>query len=244
MIEKSLEDYFDGRGEFCGLGLDRVAASYVWDLPASTERYVQLEPDQGSYARNVALKRALSRIWAEAPGRRDEITRWIIADWGRITRNAEATLIGHRKRAEADRPETPLKGIASFSKVLAIRDPDRFAIYDARVAVSLMAVQFLAGSSSGRIFPYLAGRNKVTGHQGKKIGFAARPEFSPSALQARHKGWTIVPKSDAYANYVELLRALSKKREQPLYALEMALFSDAEKLALQCCQKLGAAGGN
>ena len=41
-------------------------------------------------------------------------------------------------------PETPLSGIASFSKVLAIKDPLKYAIYDARVAVSINAIQMIS----------------------------------------------------------------------------------------------------
>ena len=65
--------------------------------------------------------------------------------------------------ANREDPSTPLSGISSFSKILAIKGPDKYAIYDARVAVSLNAIQIIYQISSGVAFPYVLGRNRITG---------------------------------------------------------------------------------
>jgi len=51
--------------------------------------------------------------------------------------------LGYINQADAERPSTPFSGIASYSKIFSIKDPDRYAIFDARVSASLNAIQLI-----------------------------------------------------------------------------------------------------
>lgn len=127
--------------------------------------------------------------------------------------------------------ELGISGVASYSKVLAIRDPKAYAIYDARVAVSLNAIQLIAGCSEGWIFPFLPGRNKVTGDTVHKRGFSQCCRFKPKAVLERHPDWERVPRHSAYVRYLDLLKILRHEaQDMSIQEMEMALFADAEAL--------------
>jgi|SaaInl5LU_22_DNA_1037371.scaffolds.fasta_scaffold292283_1 hypothetical protein len=51
------------------------------------------------------------------------------------------------------------------------------------------------------------------------------------------KNWIKPKKDDVYQIYLNALKTEARKLNEPLYKLEMALFADAEKLALQCAEK-------
>jgi hypothetical protein len=50
-------------------------------------------------------------------------------------------------------------GIASWSKLLAIRAPEKFAIFDARVSVALKALQIVQDHERPIFFPTLPSKN-------------------------------------------------------------------------------------
>ncbi len=125
-----------------------------------------------------------------------------------------------------------ISGVASYSKVLAIREPETFAIYDARVAVSLNAIQLIAGCPDGWFFPYLPGRNKITGDTIGNRGFSTCTKFKSEAVLKRHPDWKLIPRRSSYAQYLELLHTLHQEMpEISIQEMEMALFADAEALA-------------
>ncbi|MEQ9104970.1 MAG: hypothetical protein RIE53_09740 [Rhodothermales bacterium] len=224
--------FFHGQGLFSGLGVPALPDTYDWDIPLSSATFVNNVAGRNSYERNVALKHALNEHWQRNPDRRRELLEWIVKDWGGIRGNKPATLDGYLVRMSSSRPETPLQGIASFSKVLAIADPHSHAIYDARVAVSLNAIQLLSGVTGGLAFPYVPGRNKTTGDwsQSRKRGFSTRPEFAVKKLCSAPHTWRRIVRDKAYGDYLRLLGTYTS-RDFRLYDLEMALFSQAEVLA-------------
>lgn len=125
-------------------------------------------------------------------------------------------------------PATPLKGVASYSKIFAIADMKKYAIYDARVAVCLNAIQWNSNIHKGIAFNYIPGRNNVTGHARKKIGFAYNDHFKTKNLVKA--GWQRVQRDKTYRVYLDTLNECLKHfREYSLYDLEMVLFSNAEK---------------
>ena len=239
-IINSLKQYFEGVGPFSDLGVASVETDYSWEIPnklfdGSTTNY------QGSnFEANVALKQDLSRRWANEPENRKQITKWIISNWGGINGNKDNTLKQYCIQAQEDSPATPLKGIASFSKVLGVKDPIKYAIYDARVAVSLNAVQLLAKEQHGFAFPYLSGRNKYTGNWSPSTprGFSTMKNVSIRTLTSEPFGWTRVVRDEAYQTYLEVLRQISTELRTPIYKLEMALFSQAVELACKVFPEL------
>lgn len=120
-----------------------------------------------------------------------------------------------------------LKGVASYSKIFAVVHPERFAIYDARVAACLNAVQINAETECGIAFNYVPGRNNIVGNAVSRRGFTQDPRFSPKRLV--QSGWLPVKRNQTYKKYLEVLTLC--RAELPdfsLLSLEMALFSNAE----------------
>ena len=237
----ALTKYFQGIEPFNGLGLEKVRSSYKWTLPKTSFDGEQVVSSGTNFEANVSLKLSLNKTWHEEEASRKKIVRWIISDWGGIRSNKQSTLEKYYKHSLQENPETPLTGIASFSKVLAIKDPLKYAIYDARVAVSLNAIQMILLVKSGEIFPYLSGRNKITGDWSSKPprGFSKSKEASIKTLTSPPYDWKKVPKEVAYERYLELLHSISKNLDVPLYELEMTLFSQAEELAIRAVPSLG-----
>jgi hypothetical protein len=124
-------------------------------------------------------------------------------------------------------PSTPLKGVASYSKIFSIVRPEIFAIYDARVAACLNAVQINAGIHRGVAFNYLPGRNNVVGNIALNLGFTRDARFSVQELV--NSGWSPVARNQTYARYNEILsHCLKELPNFNLASLEMALFANAE----------------
>lgn len=91
--------------------------------------------------RNSELRAYLSDAWRSADrNQREEFVSWYIKKWGGIKRIG-AQHIAAYAAGPASIDVTSFTRIASWSKALAMMDPRRFAIYDARVAFALNAVQ-------------------------------------------------------------------------------------------------------
>jgi hypothetical protein len=99
--------------------------------------------------------------------KRNKVAKWIVEDWGGITsakanklavpnQSSLANVIGKAVEGKYD-----FNRIASWSKYLAFKDPEQFAIYDARVIYSLNWLLFKSGAN--RYFPFPNGRNSVMG---------------------------------------------------------------------------------
>lgn len=160
------------------------------------------------------------------------IAHWVVSSWGGIRVNQQQTSDFYCSRANIG-PSTPLSGISSFSKIFAIKDPDKYTIFDERVAVSLNAIQMIYQVPFGVAFPYVLGRNRITGDATLKPprGFiyleAAKVKNLISALYY----WKRVPKDQAHARYLGLLRENARNIGVPLCHLEMTLFCYASALA-------------
>ncbi|MDG0981015.1 MAG: hypothetical protein P8O79_14910 [Halieaceae bacterium] len=218
------EHYWQGVGLFSDFGLDSLPNRFRWPKNA---------PE--SYLETISLKHRLKAQWAQGSRiERVQIADEVIRDWGGIKGNRRSTI---ERYADLDThsDEFVYKGVASYSKVLGIIDPLKFAILDARVVVSLNAIQLISDKESGVFFPYLSGRNKVTGDNANKRGFSQVDVFKKNSHLFRL--WSKPKKNNVYKLYLDILRSEARKLNQPLYELEMALFADAENLALMCANK-------
>ena len=229
----ALSKYFQGIVPFNNLGLEAAKSDYKWKLPETSFNEKPLDCNGTNFEATVKLKLMLHEEWKSNPNSRKDIANWIVSKWGGIKTNRKQTLDKYYLSSLETNPQTSLSGIASFSKILAIKDPFKYAIYDARVAVSLNAVQMISKVSSGEVFPYIAGRNNITGNWSSKPprGFSKNKLTSVKTLVSAPHYWEKVPKETAYGRYLNLLGTLSKEFGVPLYHLEMALFSQAEVLA-------------
>jgi hypothetical protein len=177
---------------------------------------------------NQALKRHVAARWQHAEHHEKlRLAQWIVSDWGGIRGNAPNTIERHAQLADMQDPPTPIDGVASYSKVLAFTKPARFAIYDARVAACLNALQIACVPSDTRLyFTHLAGRNT-------KIE-AFKKRFR--ATHPRADGFRRAPRSEIYQHYLTLLAELSDLSGEPIEIFEMAFFSEAERICTPSLQ--------
>lgn len=180
----------------------------------------------------IELKARLAEEWKQSdPNSKLKLAHKIVYEWGGVRRNQPETLKRYVERADMAAPPLPLAGIASYSKIFTIADPERYVIYDARVAAALNAVQLLHYDAGGHYicFNYVPGRNVTINGEN---GFVKR--FSRQRLIAM--GWQPVRRDDTYQTYLTLLKTLSKKRGEPLHSFEMTLFANAVELCRQAMQ--------
>lgn len=210
--------------------LPKLSSSYAWKIPKISGFILSGQTD---YEANVKLKKHFNFKWKTAKFEQKlEVTKQIIADWGGVRSNKEETLRRYIAELSKVSPKTPLKGVASYSKVFAMVDMQKYAIYDARVAACLNAIQWNANIDKGIAFNYINGRNNVVGHAGKRLGFVYQEPFKVKSLVK--KGWKRIKRDDTYLVYMNVLQeCLKYLSAYSLYDLEMVLFANAEQECLK-----------
>ncbi len=216
-FQETLNRYFDDH-------LQSLKTEYAWKIPSIDGTPMSGKSD---YQSNVDFKNHLNARWQKADQEeRYSLSETIVSDWGRVTSNGPETLKKYARMADVTDIETPLYGVASYSKILSIAHPDRYAIYDARVAACLVALQHNRGVEQGVAFNYIPGRNTITGHAGTKKGFAYKTPFTKKDLLSR--GWRKLKRDETYGVYMETLhKSLARLPGYKLHDLEMLLFSRA-----------------
>lgn len=137
--------------------LQKLKNSYQWEIP-------QIGGFDGcgekGYEKNVELKIHLHNQWRSSNSQeRMNLSKVIVSDWGGVKNNKSETLQSYINEIEKLSPSTPLKGVASYSKIFAIADMNAYTIYDARVAVCLNAIQWNSKIRKGVASNYIPGRN-------------------------------------------------------------------------------------
>lgn len=160
-------------------------------------------------------------LWKEAVRQRDKaarirLVRTQIEDWGGIRKNREALIEQYALQPASKLISRGSSGISSWSKALAIRDPRQFAVYDARVALTLNALQVILVGRVDFLFP-------VPPTQNRTIEAARRRLRNHIGDAVRLRG------ADVYERYLELLKRA--KGGHSLHAAELYLFHVAPDLA-------------
>jgi len=203
----------------------QLATSYAWSPKEDQLRQLLglTLTGRNGFERNLNLKRQLGALWIAQPSRRHAIADYYVRIWGGIRGNASGKIAGYADAVAAGNV-LPFDGVASWSKVATAADPDRAAIFDARVSVSLNALQILSGRPGAGLFPILPSRNNVI----KAVNPLLR-------AGARSRGWAIVNKNEAFDAYLRLLELASHRLTGPLRIAraEMVLFANALDLAAQ-----------
>jgi len=137
--------------------LDEV---YRWNIPEEVPFGFRRGVDSCARA-NMRLRRFLSEIWTNEPKSRLNIAKWYVSVWGGIKANKPETIERFVSRSEATLATSPWLGVATWSKILALRNPDTYPIYDARVSAALSAIQFANDINSPILFPQVPSRNTV-----------------------------------------------------------------------------------
>lgn len=208
--------------------LPKLEHNYQWKIP-NIDGFA--DSGEKGYAPNVKLKKHFQRRWQDAAQDKEEqfrLAKVVVADWGGVKANKPETLKKYVDELGNETPATPIRGVASYSKIFSIANMERYAIYDARVAVCLNAVQWNASVNQGIAFNYISGRNKVTGDATKKRGFVYQERFKVKSLVAN--GWKRLKRDDTYQVYLDLLKqCLAYLPQYSMHDLEMVLFANAEK---------------
>jgi hypothetical protein len=214
--------------DYVGEKIDAGTDWYVWSFKTDRVPPGILGEDalpNDWYSINVHLKQRLNRMWMEDSGRREELEHYYISEWGGVRTNNPRTLAAYHQSSVEQNIARGKKGIASWSKALCVRDPQQFAIFDARVSASLNALQVIHRDAvtEPMQFPQLPSRNTTV----------RRTSLQLRACMRAHS-WQDV-RLGFYTDYLELckiaatrLKALSGP--MPIYAVEMALFAHTEEL--------------
>lgn len=223
-----MERLIDIVNEYVGAKYAEGTAWYAWPFnPDKVPSGVLDGRTEGNdwYARNVDLKHRLHEVWRDKQERRADLERYYIADWGGVRGNRPQTLAAYHRASADENIANGAAGIASWSKALCVRDPLQFAIFDARVSVSLNALQIIhrARIDTPIRFPVLPSQNRIVkwANQQLKNHFKTHvwPEESP----------------DFFRDYLMLCRSVAARlgspdKPLPIYAVEMALFAHTEEL--------------
>lgn len=220
--QRQLDELVDLLAAYVADETPRLAETYTWEIPPQVPVVWNGTNSVSSVDANYRLKRALAEAWHLEAAKRYELAAWYISKWGRIPRNNPATLQGFISLSEEELACGPLSGVATWSKILAMRNPNRYAIFDARVSASLNALQFLT-TGEPILFPDLVSRNKA-------VRAFQRWSREERGRRSHHR----LRKEYVYPAYMSILHEVSRRlrSESPDYA-EMVLFASSETLAMR-----------
>ena len=111
------------------------------------------------------------------------------------------------------------RGIASWSKALVIHNPEKYAIFDARVSTSLNCLQKVNEVKNKKLFPLLPSRNNTVVSSNKFFKNLSKKER-----------WDGVNESNFYKDYLLLLKGVAENQNTNISTVEMLLFAKAEVL--------------
>jgi len=168
----------------------------------------------------IILRDFLKKEWSSFDNdKKLELANWIVRDWGGVRRNNEETIKSHillTNELDTRITNVPLIGIASSSKIFTLKDPQKYAIYDARVAAALNAILKNSGQKEIVYFPNIPSQNTVI------------KKFTDDFNKQNHQ---YITESTAYSEYLNLLNKLKERFQgYEIYHFEMVLFVKAIEL--------------
>lgn len=128
------------------------------------ELKVSAKNSEDNYSLTLKLREKMQvELQSSDLGRTAKIAEWIVKDWGGIPLGNDLPACVKRAEEEHVRNvgEFTFERIASWSKFLAFKYPQKYAIYDARVVYSLNWILLVSGAK--KFLPVLEGRNSVMG---------------------------------------------------------------------------------
>ncbi|HRE19626.1 MAG TPA: hypothetical protein PKW21_01140 [Rhabdaerophilum sp.] len=215
--------------DFSRQEIPRLDEAYHWPRPEELPicNFIpQFESDASACLR---LRHALHKQWVTSASERRQLERWYVAEWGRIRANRPETLALYSEMTNQCLIERGMQGIASWSKILAIRNPEKYQIYDARVAASLNALQIIGTGTCAEHFPNVPSRNKVIVEFQRKLA----PILRHSQTEATR---------NPYRRYLAIIAyPATECANHSAERVEMALFANAEHLVREpppVCRRL------
>lgn len=187
-------------------------------------------------AMTLSLRRGLRKFLKGNPDgkSKERVARYFIRDWGgirRFTKSKEVVAQFEDMAGTTEIPKSPFRfeGVSSWSKWATLVCPRWACIYDARVAYSLNAINFLEGATH-KIFPSPEGRNsRLRSLDAGTLVLAQRLSAEISDLRGDlNTDDHLVSREDVYREYLELVRAVSGKLwgdAKHTQTVEMLLFA-------------------
>lgn len=207
--------------QFCLENLNETNDWYNWKINEANIPVKVNLPKGNHYLRNIALKYELHNAWKAEPNKEKKgaIIKYYIKNWGGIARNSDELMEEYMFSSPESLIEYGKNGIASWSKALVIHNPDKYAIFDARVSISLNCLQAIYPVTNKILFSNIGSRNQTV-IEGQEL---------IKNYSKLHK-WGKINKTTFYLEYLSLLREVSKNRNTYLSTVEMLLFAKAEEL--------------
>jgi hypothetical protein len=186
-------------------------------------------PIGNQYLKNLELKRELNKKWKENSSldEKYELIKYYIESWGGIHTNSKESMMNYTTLSATDLIKKGKKGIASWSKAIVLHDPERYAIFDARVSISLNCIQKIYDTENKTLFPILPSRNKVVLYGNKMI-----------KREAKSSNWEKAIESEFYTEYLNILKEVATKLDTNISTIEMLLFAKAEVLVEKALIKI------
>lgn len=181
-------------------------------------------PNGNQFSKNIALKEKLNEAWQRDSDieKKGELIKYYISTWGGIHRNKNDTMQIYMTESDVNLILKGRSGIASWSKALVIHNPDKYAIFDARVSTSLNCLQIIHNFEKKELFPILPSINKRIISSNKFLQNVSKKE-----------NWESVDESNFYLNYLNLLKKVAENQKTNISTVEMLLFAKAEDLIKQ-----------
>lgn len=136
-------------------------------LGVDSKNRINIDESTGGsiYDNTLLMRKELAILLSKSQqDERKRIAKWIVETWGGIPAGKNDESLNEcvsqaDKVDENDGKVFNFDRVASWSKYLAFKKPDKYAIYDARVIYSLNWLLYQSGAT--QYLPFLSGRNSV-----------------------------------------------------------------------------------
>ncbi len=207
--------------KLCYENINEYNSWYIWDFNESHLPFPIEFPSNNLFHKNIYLKEILHDAWKLENDKiiKGKIIKYYISDWGGIRTNSDESMKAYMFGSPSEYIKQGKVGIPSWSKALVIHNPNKYAIFDARVSTSLNCLQILFNAKSKILFPVLSSRNRIISDGGRKIKYISK-----------HYDWKRLNDSEFYYLYLELLKNVARQVNTSISTVEMLLFAKAENI--------------
>ncbi|ADL52347.1 hypothetical protein [Clostridium cellulovorans] len=236
---------------------ENLDSVYSWDTPSDKNLMKAIESgvlndeqsnflslQENTFLRNVELKKILREVLSKTTSVdiKKDIYRWIVKEWGGIdVKNIDKLYTTINKYLDVNKKVNSefFNSISSNSKILSFLYPEKYIIYDARVAYTLNWIILKTGAAKV-FFPMPSGRNsKLTAIDISTLIRLTRTEryidnFGIKNMIDNSDKNIFVKKTVAYDIMCNLVKEINnrlwedEKRNYPFFT-EMLLFALADK---------------
>jgi hypothetical protein len=206
--------------DYISTQFDRLNDIYKWNFNLNhfpDKDYVQVGANP--YQRSRHLREMIHNNILKKSPNSNEFQIWYVKNWGGVKTNKAETLHFYIDSQYEALLALHSKGIATWSKILSVRNPNQYAIYDARVAVSLNSIQKKFNVNESILFPQLISRNSSF--------------VLPTQAAIKNSSFFKVDNvKNFYEIYLNILHdSVLKHDKYDIQDAEMVLFSNAEELS-------------